>query len=650
MSKNINSQVDSCSKTIFNKYRGKEATTRMKTKAVYITATLFGVILTLVLWRLNQYYREEKSLQIQEQMNQQMVHLKTSVSTELSQIRKNISLHQYGVKEAQLNWEQLSPYLAIGEVQLNSQLQYQLGSFYSASDSKVAKWNASFVQKGLGANGVVKKNIVAKLFKTKSGDKFVVLLFLDQFVAGAKGVYALAEADVFQKYFDRQRSRKLTHILSTTEGVVVSHSEPDYIASPLQSNPYKKNDSLFLEEELRSSNLKLLTSTSKKQFLSGIQIPQVLFGAILGLGLVFLGGLIYFWDSLVRLTQQIQVQEKEKKFEKIKQDLMVVDKSALVQSEVLASKSEALRDPLKLPKMVVERTELLSSPEIDSQVSEIEEFSVASQIQENQNFTHEIEEVTQKLDLISLEDQEPQSLSDIVTSVSDQLSQFQKNNVEIETSLQSKNLLHVDSKRVQKLIFNLIQNSLEARKNQKPLKIQINTYDLADKSILEIIDNGIGFQQAVLSKIGQPYITTKDKKKHQGLGLTEVQSIVEKYHGRMSIENIPEGGARVKVQFRSNLEKNVEPHNAEGTHSEVKTAESIEDLDLDQLLKLDDLEEVPSVALPKNGAQIEDQFKTQQFKMEKSLQIAEDPQIEFQKKQYSVDQFAVKIRKPERTT
>ena len=62
---------------------------------------------------------------------------------------------------------------------------------------------------------------------------------------------------------------------------------------------------------------------------------------------------------------------------------------------------------------------------------------------------------------------------------------------------------------------------------------------------LSVSDTGGGFPEALMSRIFEPYVTTKPR--GTGLGLAIVKKIVDEHHGTIAIENLPGGGARVSI-------------------------------------------------------------------------------------------------------
>ena len=81
-------------------------------------------------------------------------------------------------------------------------------------------------------------------------------------------------------------------------------------------------------------------------------------------------------------------------------------------------------------------------------------------------------------------------------------------------------------------------------KDQSDGRIRIRT-GLAETGgrpavLVEIQDNGPGMPPEVLSKIWDPFFTTKDQGEGSGLGLGIVQGIIEKHKGRIEVQSYVE--------------------------------------------------------------------------------------------------------------
>jgi signal transduction histidine kinase len=63
---------------------------------------------------------------------------------------------------------------------------------------------------------------------------------------------------------------------------------------------------------------------------------------------------------------------------------------------------------------------------------------------------------------------------------------------------------------------------------------------------LEVVDNGIGIPPDRISRIWEPYFSTKKSK--QGLGLTIVKRIIEEHGGRIGYKRV-DGRSVFSVEF-----------------------------------------------------------------------------------------------------
>ena len=104
---------------------------------------------------------------------------------------------------------------------------------------------------------------------------------------------------------------------------------------------------------------------------------------------------------------------------------------------------------------------------------------------------------------------------------------------------------------------NLIKNALDAMPDGGELSISTRLA-ADDTAVVEFRDTGSGFAAENADAIFEPFFTTKDKGKGTGLGLAICKDIVERYHGRITAENDPQGGSifTVYLPVASNPEKN----------------------------------------------------------------------------------------------
>ena len=109
----------------------------------------------------------------------------------------------------------------------------------------------------------------------------------------------------------------------------------------------------------------------------------------------------------------------------------------------------------------------------------------------------------------------------------------------------------------------LIQNAIEFAKKH----VHIKTYYDNNMFSIEITDDGVGFSQKILSKIGQPYISTRSNNGHNmGLGIFIAKNIIESIKGHVEFLNKDNNnGAFVKIIWnRKDIEKHTSLSNLEG--------------------------------------------------------------------------------------
>ena len=131
-------------------------------------------------------------------------------------------------------------------------------------------------------------------------------------------------------------------------------------------------------------------------------------------------------------------------------------------------------------------------------------------------------------------------------------------NTKIEAEIVPKSLiLHGDSSQMTRAFVNLLKNSEEAieesyRETGVPEKglIRVKLTHDNDTCRIQIIDNGHGFDEKMIERITEPYVTTKSK--GTGLGLSIVKKIIEDHNGTVSFTNYSDNGACVTVDFYVN--------------------------------------------------------------------------------------------------
>ena len=117
--------------------------------------------------------------------------------------------------------------------------------------------------------------------------------------------------------------------------------------------------------------------------------------------------------------------------------------------------------------------------------------------------------------------------------------------IKFSSKYTDKAFIHGDEKKLRQILNNLLKNSIDALSDIEKPRITVATryIQISNTAFLElsIEDNGIGFTEETVSKVFEPYVSTKPKGK--GLGLAIVKNIVDEHQGHIAIKNNQKGAS-----------------------------------------------------------------------------------------------------------
>jgi signal transduction histidine kinase len=124
--------------------------------------------------------------------------------------------------------------------------------------------------------------------------------------------------------------------------------------------------------------------------------------------------------------------------------------------------------------------------------------------------------------------------------------EIQDRDIVVEQELRSDlPLLQLDRDQMKQAFYNVIKNSVEAMKRHGTLRIRT---DLDDTHIvISFADTGGGMSAENLSRVFEPYFTTKPS--GSGLGLLIVRRIVREHGGELSIESSQGKGLTLTIRL-----------------------------------------------------------------------------------------------------
>ena len=131
-------------------------------------------------------------------------------------------------------------------------------------------------------------------------------------------------------------------------------------------------------------------------------------------------------------------------------------------------------------------------------------------------------------------------------------------NVTINTNFQSNlPLLEVSQSELQQVFLNLINNALDAMEKTGG-KLEILSKVEGDYVVVGVADNGPGIAKANLSRIFNPFFTTKQVGKGTGLGLSICYGIIKKMGGNIEVRSTVDVGTTFYVRIPLAKEKEKE--------------------------------------------------------------------------------------------
>lgn len=118
-----------------------------------------------------------------------------------------------------------------------------------------------------------------------------------------------------------------------------------------------------------------------------------------------------------------------------------------------------------------------------------------------------------------------------------------------------------DPTNIQQVLMNLCTNALHAMENEQGvLKVTLSQKELSEKDVdgelgvsagpfveLKVSDTGCGMDKEVISRIFEPYFTTKDT--GSGMGLSVVHGIIRSYGGMIKVESEVDKGTTFSVNI-----------------------------------------------------------------------------------------------------
>lgn len=105
----------------------------------------------------------------------------------------------------------------------------------------------------------------------------------------------------------------------------------------------------------------------------------------------------------------------------------------------------------------------------------------------------------------------------------------------------------LNSTEIEQVIVNIVHNAIEA--SPAGVSVKLETHETPTGVILSIQDNGPGIPEELLSRIFDPFFSTKRKQGNTGLGLSLCHGIVTEHGGSLTVRSATNGGTVFNIEF-----------------------------------------------------------------------------------------------------
>jgi two-component system NtrC family sensor kinase len=128
-----------------------------------------------------------------------------------------------------------------------------------------------------------------------------------------------------------------------------------------------------------------------------------------------------------------------------------------------------------------------------------------------------------------------------------------KENITVEKKIGAESsAIFGDSLKIQQVLLNLVSNAIDSMETSDVKELRICLESSGGKTLIRVEDTGCGIPAEHLSRIYDPFFTSKSVGKGTGLGLSVSYGIVKDHKGDISCESEPGRGTRFTITLPEN--------------------------------------------------------------------------------------------------
>lgn len=244
------------------------------------------------------------------------------------------------------------------------------------------------------------------------------------------------------------------------------------------------------------------------------------------------------------LTHEIDERKRTEKTLRETQDELIQTAKLAVLGQMSASISHELNNPLAAIHSYTDNARKFLSMNKFTQVDE----NLCRIVQ----LTKRMSKISSQLKFFSRKSNQMMeivSIQHVIKSAIDIVSHRYKNSssvISIQNNLPDLKV-RADIIQLEQILINLINNAMQAIEDKNQGKVIIHIQQKNQCALIHVDDNGLGIELKHIEKIFDPFFTTK--KTGLGLGLSISARIMDIMKGKLSVCNLPSGGARFTISL-----------------------------------------------------------------------------------------------------
>jgi PAS domain S-box-containing protein len=282
------------------------------------------------------------------------------------------------------------------------------------------------------------------------------------------------------------------------------------------------------------------TSLLKKTLTSGIEIRDYEVGYILGSKRVILSATTRIIRNEKGAIESVVAVLKDLTEKKMYEKRLKQNEKLTAMGELASGVAHEIRNPLNAISIIAQR--FLHEFKAKSNQNEFRELATAVI-----TATGQVSKVIQRF----LEFARPDSINLKICRLNSLIkkaimlieSQAIAKNISIDVEIGGTIDLNLDEEKIQQVLLNILQNSIQATPQNGQIKVHL--YQNDGDAIVKLSDNGHGISDEHIKKIFDLYFTTKDS--GTGMGLSISHQIVSQHEGRIEVDSTVGEGTIFKI-------------------------------------------------------------------------------------------------------